>query len=301
MAQDGALAALKKDLLEYANEEAVGPLLDAHATLEQEDWVELLGWAVQQKRLPVVRALARKRIDLEAASVGNHTILQWAAECGDESLTRVLLEHGAQATNKGELGITPLIYASIKGHLEVVRLLLQSMKGQGLEEGDAYNRTALCHAAIKGHREVAALLLEHGANAHFWDGLGMTPLMHGSWRSVAIVKSLLPLLKPHELNVRGTQGATAMHYACTDNVWRKVCLDADILETLLLGGANPNVADSEGRTPRACAKAITNPELRAEFANVFEVRLMLLSDHRCGLMLRRPLVFAACAVAVVGG
>lgn len=270
-----ALAALK-EALKHANEAAVATLLDAHPTLlEQDGGAELLKWAIDCKREDMVRALAQRGVNLEASTLESLTALQWAAKYGHEKMTRVLLEHGAQATNQGVRGVTSLIHASIKGHMGVVRLLLQYLKGQGLEEEDAYNRTALTHAASNGHWEVVKLLLKSGAIPHFWDGCGMTPLMHGSFRSVGVVQALLPYLNPHQVNVRGALKATASHYACTDNVHREGWLDPEIVKALFLAGANPTITDERGRTPRACAEAIRDPELRAEFVDIVEVSLTL--------------------------
>jgi ankyrin len=349
MAQEGDLAALT-EALKHANEAAVATLLGAHPTLlEQEGGLPLLGWAVQQEREDVVRALAQRGVNLEATSAENYyTALQLATKYGHEKVTRVLLEHGVQPMNKGDLNSTPLHVASTGGHVEVARLLLQYMKGQGLEEESDYQYTALYRAISNGHCEVVTLLLDHGANAHhtahegvtpimvasmrghlavvkilfeltgkegleatdakgrsalshaimydgeeemvalllesgapahFWDREGMTPLMHAAVHREEVVQALLPHLNPHQVNARGKDGFTALHYAVSGELWHgwaKSCT----LKALLLGGANPAITDSRGRMPRACAEANCDPKLRAELVDIFEVSLMLSPGHR---------------------
>ena len=57
-------------------------------------------------------------------------------------------------------GATALMAASQKGHLEVVRLLLEIGVDNGLDRNDG--STALFIASLNGHLEVVRLLLESG-------------------------------------------------------------------------------------------------------------------------------------------
>jgi ankyrin repeat protein len=58
-------------------------------------------------------------------------------------------------------GRTPLYVASDKGHLEVVRVLLDH--GADVNTPAAYAGSALFAACCNGHVEVVRILLEHGA------------------------------------------------------------------------------------------------------------------------------------------
>jgi ankyrin repeat protein len=64
-------------------------------------------------------------------------------------------------TTDDQYRYTPLIYASIFGHVEVVRVLLEG--GVNVEKANANQWTALHSAACYGYLEVCRLLLDWGA------------------------------------------------------------------------------------------------------------------------------------------
>ncbi|KAJ1382996.1 ankyrin repeat-containing domain protein, partial [Ochromonadaceae sp. CCMP2298] len=59
-------------------------------------------------------------------------------------------------------GATAVHLACVKGHLDVLRLLLE--KGADTDAKDVDGMTALHWASQQGHPEVLRLLLEKGAN-----------------------------------------------------------------------------------------------------------------------------------------
>ena len=77
------------------------------------------------------------------------------------SVTRLLLEHGADVNAQSKTCMTPLHWASSNGTLEVVRLLLEH--GADVEVKNDDGETALQEAVESGHDEVVKLLREHGA------------------------------------------------------------------------------------------------------------------------------------------
>ena len=74
---------------------------------------------------------------------------------------------------------TPLIYAAIFGHVEVVRVLLEG--GAKVENTSAYCSTALHQAAWNGHLDVCRLLLDWGAKVDPLDEWKDTPLHLAAW------------------------------------------------------------------------------------------------------------------------
>ena len=70
---------------------------------------------------------------------------------------------------------SPLIWASMKGYKEMVKLLL-NMKNIETDMRCPKGRTALSYAAEQGHTEIVRLLLEAGADPNSQDVLRRTPL-----------------------------------------------------------------------------------------------------------------------------
>jgi uncharacterized protein len=69
-------------------------------------------------------------------------------------------------------GLSPLLIASLKGHIEIVRLLLENNADVDIKTD--LGATALMIAAANGHTEIVRLLLEKGANASLRNSNGKT-------------------------------------------------------------------------------------------------------------------------------
>src|SRR5438045_5390865 len=81
-------------------------------------------------------------------------------------------------------GQTPLSWAADKGHVDVVKLLLNA--NANIEAADKYVRTPLSWAAEKGHVDVVKLLLNANANIEATDNeYGRTPLTWAAWNGNA--------------------------------------------------------------------------------------------------------------------
>lgn len=82
---------------------------------------------------------------------------------------------------------TPLLIASRKGHLPIVRLLCQN--GAELEARDKDGLTSLHHACQQGHVEVVKFLLSMGADLETLDAAGNS-VFHG-----AVLKEMVDVLQ----------------------------------------------------------------------------------------------------------
>jgi ankyrin repeat protein len=185
---------------------------------------------------------------LEERDKKGKTALHWAAFANHEDVAAVLMEQGAEATSKDADGMTALMDACSTGHLGVVRVFLQQMGGQGLEEREEGGWTALHVAAVKGRDEVATCLLEHGIQANARDDDGVMPLMLASYEGlVGVVRVLLRYVGVQGQNGLDMNGATALHYAAHEG-------HEEVMRVLLLSGADPHSTDSEGITPRTLAE-----------------------------------------------
>jgi ankyrin repeat protein len=111
-------------------------------------------------------AAARQVIDGLLAR-GSSSDIWTAAYVGNAERVRALLDLDPSLVNQSsEDGSgTPLAHAAGRGHLEVVRLLLERGADPNVpEEGNAPHGRALYAAVYNRHVDVARLLLEHGAN-----------------------------------------------------------------------------------------------------------------------------------------
>ena len=170
---------------------------------------------------------------------------------------------------RDSLGMTPLIWAAVYGHEEVVRLLLQKRFIQPDHQDANYGRTALSWAAGNGHEgvvrlflrqqfvnpgsvdgqggklaRVASLLFERYVNPDNLCRRGRTPL---SWAAEngheGIVKLLLER-KAVNPNTRDTMGGL------TPLSWAAECGHDSTVKLLLeRKDINPNSSSESGRTP----------------------------------------------------
>jgi ankyrin repeat protein len=114
---------------------------------------------------------------------GEHPIIKTAI-CGDAARIQAILgaDPAAARVRDSYIRSTPLHFAAHRGHLEVVRLLLDAGAEIDAREGVSAT-TALHWAAEGGHADVAGLLLDRGADLEAIDTwYGLAPL---GWTTVA--------------------------------------------------------------------------------------------------------------------
>jgi ankyrin repeat protein len=142
------------------------------------------------------------------------SLLNDAARSGQADVARVLLARGADVNRGNQSGATPLYIAALKGHEEVVSLLLRA--GADIRwRGSPAVWTPLTAACASGYHGVTRLLLLH--------------------------------MRGEGLHERGENGYTALW-------WASNCRHAEICRALLLAGADHTIADNYGVTPRQAAQ-----------------------------------------------
>lgn len=93
----------------------------------------------------------------------DYTALHYAARNGNEEICKMLLNQGKAEVNaitKG--GVSALHRACMMGHLNIVKLLIDSKASVELKDEDG--QTALHRAAIGGHLDVSKLIIEKQPN-----------------------------------------------------------------------------------------------------------------------------------------
>jgi serine/threonine-protein phosphatase 6 regulatory ankyrin repeat subunit B len=201
--------------------------------------------ACKQGHLGVVRLLAQSfgKQELEATDETGFSALHYAAESGHGETVTFLLGQGTLANSKDEEGATPLMLACQKGHLNVLKVLLQHVGLQALQETDNQGWTALHHAALWGHEEAVTFLLGKGAQANSRDENDTTPFMISCQDGhMGVARLLLQHVGAQVAQEADDRGWTPLHSASRWGHEETV--------TFLLGqGAQANSKDENGATP----------------------------------------------------
>jgi ankyrin repeat protein len=205
---------------------------------------------------------------------GGYTALHLAIFEGLTDLVAVLLTHGAYADTTSRGGTSALQTAVGQGHLEIVKLLVDSLGPQALHQVDP-RRGSLLHIALNAYRRMSEGMVIHLLSKGPWptvrDGRGETALMCGARSaSIKVLRRLLDHTAGQGLNDRSSDGKTALHYAVLHNRPENV-------RALLQAGADPAIGDDLQWTPRMLVQQGTAYQSSAE---VFKVRECTTHDVR---------------------
>ncbi len=151
--------------------------------------------AAQEQMTAAAQALLDAGADVNAADAEGETAYPVAALSDNPELVGLLLDRGADRVGTKRFGGTPLIAASDRGLVEVVRAIL-ARPDIPIDHVNDLGWTALLEAVILGdggpaHIQVVGLLIEAGADVNLADRDGVTPLRHARTRGYAtMVKRL---------------------------------------------------------------------------------------------------------------
>ena len=158
------------------------------------------------------------------------------ANKGNALKVREILENGVDIDSHGKGGTwSALIYASYKGHQDVVKHLLD--RGACIRCGNV----PLIWSARGGNPRVVKLLLDGGASVDQRDSRGYTALIWASATGWTEVADLL-LERGADIDARSKSGHTALHAAAANG-------HGEVVELLLNRGADANARDNAGATP----------------------------------------------------
>ncbi|KAK1516855.1 uncharacterized protein CCOS01_12404 [Colletotrichum costaricense] len=235
-----------KRAVERHAQQLIDLLLDRGASLNQpsrDEWTPLKHAILHMYNDPskIEKLLKRDpRPSDPNLGAGGETPLRLAITTNRPSIVKLLIDHGAdQNLVVDDNGSTPLIYAIIKEHRDVVWVLLEA--GASVDTKDNQGRTALVHAVMKNDESIAWLLISKGASieypVHDYPNLFCWCLAHG--------KLSLAMLVSQQANVTDAPDAKRerpLHWAAKSGLLEAV-------RFLLRYGVMIDAKDSEERTP----------------------------------------------------
>ncbi|KAI3845268.1 hypothetical protein MKW98_009334 [Papaver atlanticum] len=172
-----------------------------------------------------------------AATGGGYAPLHHAIYKGHLDIVRYLLEKGANADASSDGNYTPLHIVAKTGDTKIITLLLS--RGVHID-GATRIGTSLQYAAGHGHRDAVKVLLDHGANPNPVIGQGMlrpltTAILFESWECM-------------ELLLQAGANPSAESFGNTPLILAAKEEYVGVITRLLEAGADPNYKTNVGLT-----------------------------------------------------
>ncbi len=173
--------------------------------------------AAESGRTAEVKALIAKGVDLETRDSQGRTALLLAVAGNHVEMARALLAAGASPNTQAANHDTPWLLAGASGRTDIIAAMLPLKPDLRLR--NRYGGNALIPACERAHVETVKLLLTSGIDVNHVNDLGWTCLL--------------------EIVILGDGGPRHQ----------------EVARLVLAAGADPNLADRDGLTPLAHARA----------------------------------------------
>ncbi|KAM9847129.1 receptor-interacting serine/threonine-protein kinase 4 [Aulostomus maculatus] len=207
---------------------------------KDEDQYTALHWAAQNGDEAITRLLLDRGAAINETDGQGRTPSHIACQHGQENVIRVLLSRGADVQIKGKDNWTALHLAAWQGHLGIVKLLVKQA-GADVDGQTTDGRTPLHLASQRGQYRVARILIELGADIHMKSAALNTPLHVAAETGHTSTSRLL--IKHHaNIHTQNTQGLTPLHLASQRGHLATVRM-------LIEEGADPYKSSPALRTP----------------------------------------------------
>ena len=133
-------------------------------------------FAITEKKATLSLALIKGGANVSYVDEAGVTLLTEAAYLGLDDVVEALLRADADASVSNLEGITPLIAAASEGFTEIAANLIKSAQAT-INAKDKDGTNALMAACVRGHVNVVELLLANGVNVNAQNNDGHTALM----------------------------------------------------------------------------------------------------------------------------
>lgn len=181
--------------------------------------------AIEDNNTEEVTSILKRGMDVNTVDKSGNSLLTLAVQKENIVLVRFLLDHRARVRVRNQYGDTPLMLASLRGNLEIAKLLAAA--------GAEINHpgwTPLIYAAFEGHAKVVDFLIKQGAQVNALAPNQATALMLAARNGHAEAVKLL-LDANANTNIATPDGATAIK-------WAKESGHTKVVELLKKAGAN---------------------------------------------------------------
>ena len=150
------------------------------------------------------------------------TALHIAAITGQVDIIELLVGRGLDVNIQNDKGFTPLHLAACHNQLESARTLIRLGGRRSMTVRADGLGTPLHQAALKGHKDMVSLLLKEGCPINVTDGNGISAAHFAAERGEA---DIIEMLVTHGLDVNlvDNDGATPLHTAASHGNLKSVC------------------------------------------------------------------------------
>ena len=196
--------------------------------------------AILSGNVAMVKGLMLRRVSCFCLNNKGQYPIHLAAALGQLQILKLFVNYAPESVDvQDTLLRTPLIWASLKGHIQCVMYLLQN--GANIEAQDQTGLSPLFASLAEARCAVARLLVSYGANIHIIDLVCYTPLHYAvGLGDVQLVKDLLEV--GVEIDATDVDNWTPFYMAV---IYEKY----SILPLLISKGADVNIKDNMGSTP----------------------------------------------------
>jgi F-box protein 11 len=229
--------------------------------------------AVATNNLPKMESLLEAKASIDIHSTRGRTPLQVAVTEGFDSLSLLLLEHGASSLAQDDDNRTALHLAALKGHTSILASLIQHLPSESiLDVEDICGMTPLHCAVLSCHIQCVAVLLEFGASESAVSAAGLSCLHLATCHDADEVAQHILSIRPQLLFSLDPSLQTPLHAAASLGALR--CLNLYLIEHEKLirspehQGEDACKGDISGNTPLHLAAQFGKSECVLEILQV---------------------------------